>query len=217
MRIPGSGLTAVLAVALVVGPGFGQSSLGPVPPPIILLGQKSVREELKLTEEQAQKLGAEGRKIREKFAGLGKAEPAEREKKMAELREESDKVLAEILKPEQAKRLKQIFLQHQGPRALTDAEVAKALEITDEQKKQFQAIHDEITDELKKLADAGKDGKEGEDTRKKAAELRKNAGQKMQKLLTEKQRAKWRELVGEHFKGEIHLGPARPTPEAEKK
>ena len=48
-----------------------------------------------------------------------------------------------------------------------------------------------------------------DDTRKKMDDVRKNSGEKLLAVLSPEQKAKWTELQGEPFKGEIRVGPPR--------
>src|SRR5262249_14155829 len=58
----------------------------------------------------------------------------ERQQRQEERAKANEKALAEILKPDQLKRAKQISWQQQGAQAVSVAEVAAALKLTDEQK-----------------------------------------------------------------------------------
>ena len=57
---------------------------------------------------------------------------------------ESDKALADVLKPEQTKRYKQISIQARGVDAFADEEVQKALKITEEQKTKLGELATEL-------------------------------------------------------------------------
>src|SRR5262249_48434496 len=82
-----------------------------------LLTNKSVQKELRLTAEQVKDLPAI-RKVREKYQGdLAKLRDLEPDKQVALMQKVDDetmKAIAEILKPEQVKRLKQIQRQMDG-------------------------------------------------------------------------------------------------------
>lgn len=201
----GAIVVLVAGVALAQPPfrggGFGRGNIG------MLLRQESVQKELKLTEEQARKVEDLGEAMREKFQEAFALEGEERDKKMQELREENEKAIAKILKPEQMKRLKQISYQQQGPSAFTDAEVAKALQLTDAQKKDIQKINADTFAQMRELVQPG--SPPDEETRKKMTELRTAAAEKIVKLLNSDQKTKWKELQGEPFKGEIRFGPPR--------
>jgi Spy/CpxP family protein refolding chaperone len=176
------------------------------PSPMMLLGQESVQKELKLTQEQAEKVKAASEKQRKSFQGLRAIQDEqERAKKFEEMRKEADKFVAEILKPEQVKRLKQITLQQQGGRALEDPEVAKELNLTDDQKTKVKEIMEDTGNQIRELFQGG--GGFSEETRKKMQEINKTATEKATGLLTADQKAKWKEMTGEPFKGEIRFGP----------
>lgn len=169
--------------------GFGIS-------PMMLLGQKSVQEELKLTDDQVKKVQELAEKQRGSLQELRNLDQDERRKKMQEMAQANQKALGAILKEGQAKRLKQITLQQQGPAAFRTPEVASALKITDEQKQKMSEIQENATNQTR---DLGRD----EEARKKRQELRKATNEKMMGVLTSEQKDKWKELTGEPFKGEI--------------
>jgi Spy/CpxP family protein refolding chaperone len=181
-------------------PGGGDSTM--------LLRQESVQKELKLTPEQINKVEDLSENIREKFREVFEAPEEERGKKMQELRKENEKAVAQILKPEQVKRLKQISYQRQGSRAFTDTDVAKALQLTDEQQKKIREINEEAGRKMRELFQPGMPP--DDETRQKITELQKASADRIMKLLTEAQKTKWKELQGEPFKGEIRFGPPGP-------
>jgi Spy/CpxP family protein refolding chaperone len=173
------------------------------PSPLMLLGQKSVQEELKLTPDQIQKVEAAAEKQRESFQGFRDLSEEERTKKFQEMTKENEKFVAENLKPEQAKRLNQISLQRQGAGALADEKVAKELNLTDEQKVK---VMDLLDDSRKKIQEVFQGGF-NEEARAKSQEIQNAATIKALDLLTADQKTKWRDMTGEPFKGEIRFGP----------
>jgi hypothetical protein len=138
-------------------------------------------------------------KQRDNFTGLRDLSPEDRRKKFEEIAKANDKALADILKPEQMKRTKQISLQVRGGRAFADPEVVEALKFTAEQKDKIKAIQEEAQKEMRDLFQGGN----REEARKKIAELRKSTDAKLNELLNTEQKAKWKELTGEPFKGEL--------------
>jgi Spy/CpxP family protein refolding chaperone len=183
------------------GGGFGAS-------PVMLLGQKSVQDELKLTEEQVKKVTqlAEGQRGggRGDFANLSREEI---QKRMQERAQASQKAINEILKPEQSKRLNQITLQQRGATALSDAQVAEQLKLTAEQKQKVQAIQEDAQTAMRELFQGG--GGNREELQKKMQDFRNSNNEKLMKVLTEEQKTKWKEMQGEPFKGQITFGPGR--------
>jgi Spy/CpxP family protein refolding chaperone len=177
------------------GGGFGMGGT-------FLLNQKSVQEELKLSDEQVKKVKELSDKQRESFQGLRDLSQEERRTKMQESAKATQKAVGEILNEKQQKRLKQIELQQQGGRALANEEVAKTLNLTDEQKEKVKTIVAEG-----RPAAGGGAGQRGqrpdEETLKKMAEARKARDEKLLNILTPEQKAKYKELTGEPFKGTI--------------
>jgi len=173
------------------------------PSPLMLLGQKSVQEELKLSPDQVQKVQAAVEKQMESFQGFRDLSDEERGKKMQEMAKENEKFVADNLKPDQAKRLQQIALQQQGGRALSDEKVAKELNLTDDQKGKIKDILEDTGNQVRELFQSGF----SEETRTKVRELNNAATEKTLGLLTADQKTKWKEMTGEPFKGEIRFGP----------
>jgi type II secretory pathway component GspD/PulD (secretin) len=220
MRICTSLVLIATYIALVPNVAQAQQPPGPfesASPASALLGQPSVQKELKLDDDQVNKVQElrlnHIRKVVE--ASKERKEKGfdlkEQEKKRHELYEENDKAVAQILRPEQAKRLKQISYQRLGFRALDDPEVAKAIGLTDEQKKNIEQIKSERLKQFSALPGNFRD----EEHRKKAIEFAKNSNDRITKVLTDEQNKKWKELQGEPFKGEIRrLSPSGdPIPE----
>src|SRR5439155_18465089 len=118
--------------------GFGGGFGGPG----ALLQNESVQKELKLSDEQVKKIKDASQSIRDKhrddFEAVRKLEGDEAREKGQELMktvgEETKKAMADILTPEQNKRFKEIQLQQEGARAFNEADVQKALSLTDDQK-----------------------------------------------------------------------------------
>ena len=177
------------------GGGFG-SLMG-------LVGQKSVQADLKLTEDETKNVEKVAGKAREASGDLQNASPEERREKMQAIGAANEKALAEVLPAEKIKRLKQIAVQAQGVGAIRRPEVAEALALTAEQKEKIQAIGSDLQAELR---DAGA-GEDREASAKKTAAARKAATEKMLGVFTDAQKAKWSELTGEPFTGELQQGP----------
>ncbi len=188
---------AAAVVMLAVGPALAQQQRGGgrgfgMMNTIFLLNQKSVQEELKLTDEQIAKVKELQEKQREAFQNFRDMSPEERQQKMQEM----TKAVDQTLKPQQLKRIKQIALQQAGARAVNDEEVAKALNVTDEQKEKFREIQREFFEKMREL---GFD----EDKAKERESLQKETNEKMMAVLTSDQKAKLKEMQGEPFKGKI--------------
>jgi hypothetical protein len=171
--------------------GFGGDSVG-------LLSQKSVQEELKLSDEQRTKATQLAEKQREGFQDFRNLSRDERQKKFEERTAANRTAVAAILDPAQVKRLRQISLQQQGARALADSEVADALQLSSEQKQKIKTVLDDSGDKAREAFQGGREG-----AREKMEALRKSSLDSAAAVLTDEQKSKWKELVGEPFTGEI--------------
>ncbi len=192
-------------VAIMVSPALAQRRRprgGGMMSGAMLLGQKSVQEDLKLSEDQVKQLKEFREKMQKEFAGLRELSREEAAKKMQELRKEGEAAIAKIIDKKQAKRLKQISLQLGGPDTFNNPEVAKALDFTDDQKKEIKTIQEDMGKEAREIFQG-----EGnfQEKFKKVAEFRKTAKAKIVKLLTDDQKTKWKDLVGAEFKGKIEF------------
>ena len=201
-------LVTILAGALVA-PALGQPPFGGrgggFGGPGMLLQNKGVQKELKLSDEQIQKITDLTQKIRDKhkddFAALEKLDQQERREKGMELfrsiGEETNKELASVLKPEQSKRLKQISIQQRGSQAFNEEDVQTTLKLTDDQKDKIKTLNEDAGKEMREIFQnaQGNFREAGE----KAGALRKETMEKVLALLTDEQRKSWKEMTGEPF------------------
>jgi hypothetical protein len=181
-----------------------------------LVTNKSVQEELKLTEDQIAKFKTASEEINSKYkAELDKAREAKDFKAQGEVRktmnEESTKVLTKLaedtLKPEQVKRLKQIELQVGGTRALvSNADVQKALKLTESQIGEIKAINEDAQkDAMEVRKAAGKDREKQKEAQTKVAEINKDAAEKSLNKLTPDQKKQWIDMTGPKFDLKIEM------------
>jgi hypothetical protein len=201
----GTILTAAVLIAPLAqaqGPGRGAGRGFGGGGGALLLTQKSVQEELKLSEEQVKQVDELAAKQRELFSGARDLGREERQKRFTESRDASQKAVSEILNAEQQKRYKQIGLQLRGLSALDDPEVASSLGLSDEQKKKVEEIQTAAREEMRSaFQDGGGD-------REKFRAAREATNEKLQGVLTAEQKTTWQELTGEPFKGQLQ-GPQR--------
>jgi len=217
---------------LLVGPalaqrGQGRGGFGGGGGPGFLLMNPGVQKELKLSEDQVKKITETNESIRDKhrdeFEALGKLEGDERREKGEELRkkmtDETNKALAEILKPEQNKRLKEITLQQEGARAFNEADVQKALNLTDEQKEKIKTINEDAAKDFRELFPRGRRGGGGggppdqgafKERMTKMATMRKENLDKVLSVLNDDQKKTWKEITGAPFEVRFEFGPGGP-------
>jgi Spy/CpxP family protein refolding chaperone len=206
-------VAAVASPALAQPPGGGRGFGGGMSG-MMLLGQKSVQEDLKLSDDQIKKVQEYNQKALAGFRDLQGLSQEERTKKLEDSRKEGEKFLADTLKPEQAKRLKEISFQQAmklGMGAvLNNQEYAKDLNLTDEQKDKIKAMGEDARKFREELG-IQRGQRPTEEQQKKQADFRKGQDEKYSKMLTEDQKAKLKTLAGAEFKGEITpFGGRRP-------
>ncbi len=194
------------------GPGGRRGRVGAALDPARLLGMKEVRDELEITDEQAEQIreladelrpAAGERRERPDFQNMSDAERAEfRETMQAQLRERAQKMkgkLSEILLPPQLDRLQQISIQVQGIGALRNEEFAKKLGVSDEQKtaitEAMESAGREMREKMRELFQSG----DMEQVREKMSEMRKEIETKALSHLTDEQRKMFEEAKGEPF------------------
>jgi hypothetical protein len=166
---------------------------------LLLLRQKSVQKELNASAELVKKVAEFTQKQHEAFQQALKQGAEERRQKLMELAKENKQFLDDNLSQDQRKRLFQITLQVTGLHELNRPEVAKGLNLTEEQQQKFKELQQEHRKQLVEIIHP----KEREGRNEKLAKLREDTRDKVIAILTDEQKAKVRELVGEPFKGEI--------------
>jgi serine/threonine protein kinase len=154
---------------------------------LFLLGQKSVQEELKLTEAQLAQV-SDSTNLKHSPRTHGPDD-------WFRMADKLDKVLEETLNADQLRRLRQIDLQQTGVWALTDPEVADTLKLTPAQK-----------EAVRKATTLNDHRGRGPDPMRMAADSVKRLGQ-ITELFSPEQQVTWQELQGETFRGEIRRGP----------
>ncbi len=173
---------------------------------LMLLRQKSVQEELKIAPELAKKIHDFTGMEHEEFLKAITLAKVDEAKKLRELAAANEKFLIDNLSATQRKRLAQITMQVTGLRQLMRPEIAKALELTEEQKEKVKSMHEEAAKAYRAIIDA-----EGNENRnEKLAALRAATHEKVAALLTEKQKEIAKEMVGERFKGAILIEEREP-------
>ncbi len=179
-----AGLNGILR--MLGEPGFGVSSL---------LAQPVVQKDLKLSPEQIKAIASLTGKDKRHELHWPPAAQREHEDDGGS----KDQACFEVLKPDQAKRLWQIVLQQRGPHAFADAEVADALGLRRDQR---DSIH-QIEEDARRSFFKGHALKHPDD-------FWKGEHDQLLGVLTEEQKAKWKEMIGDPLQGEIRLDGRPP-------
>ncbi len=184
--------------------------------PYRLIQVEQVQKEIELLDDQKAKLKEVAEKTsalrREMFAAMQDLNREQRREKMGELREKMEAQtkdlraqVEKILMPNQIARLKEINIQVQGLRALSNPEVVEALKITDAQQKELEEVRSRNSEDFRSLYSGIRDLSDEERT-KKMAEIREKMSKRretqeadMLKVLTSKQQKQFEEMKGEKF------------------
>ncbi|MGL6076342.1 MAG: hypothetical protein ACRC8S_19490 [Fimbriiglobus sp.] len=182
-----------------------------------LLTSKTVQTDLKITEEQSEKLKAWGKEFAKTTTdtmtkamegiekGDFKAMQERMPKVMAEISKTAYKQIGEVLKPEQVKRLKQVEVQVAGTRAFGMPEVKEGLKLTEEQEAKIKDANDVAAKDMRDLGEEyglqrgfGRpmDPEKAKEFDKKRAVITKENMSKIKGALTEDQKKAWGEMVG---------------------
>jgi Spy/CpxP family protein refolding chaperone len=164
------------------------------------LQNEGIQKEIELVPEQKEKIDKIRKdyydKTRQLYKDLQGVDPSERYKKLYEKRkqlsQEVEQEIRKVLLKNQVDRMRQIMLQmalrqYGSTRALNSEEIAKTLNITDEQKVKLQEVEREARQEMQK--------KYQEFYKK----LREEMLEKILGVLDDKQRAQLKEMTGEKF------------------
>ncbi len=191
------------------GAGIGIGPMGK----IYLLNNEKLQQELDLSDEQKTKVtmavgeasNAFSTAMKNSFSSLPRnISPQERTNRMEKLIKSNQdkfqdiflKKLEKILLPKQFDRLKQIYLQKQGPMALSEPEVIKALNVSKEQQDKIQHLYDDFQIKLREATMVQGDGlvKFGGNN---LTKMTKELDDKLLDILTADQRAELEKMKGE--------------------
>jgi Spy/CpxP family protein refolding chaperone len=171
------------------------------PPPLLVLSQKSVQEELSLNSEQLQKVSRAVQKQRKAAQELRGLQGEARDERIRELMQADHKAIKDILQPDQLKRFRQIMLQQIGAPAFANSRIVRELNLSDEQEEKIDEILDKAGRQMRGLVQGGPT----DSARAKAEELDRHTTVQILELLTPEQKTKWKQLVGAPFKGEMQF------------
>ncbi len=166
-----------------------------------------VQSELKLTGAQKQKLldkQTEYVHETEMVEGtLKDKQPEEREQAMQSHRQQSAQkfwpILKEILKPDQFTRFQQLELQHEGPGGVFRPEIQQSLKITDEQRRQFISVVQDLQQTIKPMIERAQSGGNPEEIRPRVIKIIEAHEATIETLMSASQRKQWLAMRGKPF------------------
>lgn len=200
---------ALVCGAVAQGGGQRRGGFGMQNDPVQLTGREDVQKDLALTDDQKTKLTDLREKAQQKRQEARQAamEAAgdDREAGMkamqaanAKITEEMSKELATILTPDQVKRLKEILIQISGVSIVTtNKEIQTDLTITDEQKTKFADLQTKQRAAMTELFQNSQGDRAA--IQEGMAKNRKIMEDEINKILTDAQKAKLKDMSGKPF------------------
>jgi Spy/CpxP family protein refolding chaperone len=170
---------------------------------VMLLRQKSVQDDLEITEAQRRKIHAFADKQWKKVQAMKNSSEPERDRAFEAMAKANQDFLKNTLMPQQQKRLNEIAMQVAGLLWVMRSDVATALNLTDEQKQKIREMHREAHKEAQEALRSNNGAVE----EAKFREMRQSNRKRLMSVLTAEQKAKWKEMAGAPFRGELHFGP----------
>lgn len=170
-----------------------------------ILSRKAVREALKLSDEQQQKLDTTMTSMaldsREVIGKLNQKPATEREKVMNAHREQARAKflprVKETLNSDQYARFEQLILQHESPGCFGRPDVQKKLDFTQSQRMQLVEAVQEMQKKIEPLIKQAKSGGNPKEILPKVIQFRHDCEEKIVDFLTDEQKKKWIELRGD--------------------
>lgn len=166
---------------------------------LILLRQKSVRDELKINDEVAEHIKKYATQQWKKAEEVGSLSEKDQEMKFSEMARENQQFLMKNLTKPQRDRLEQIALQVAGLVYVTRMDIADKLKLTADQKQKAHQLQKAARDELEKVIDS----KDAKNRHKEIVAMWQINHDRLEKLLTESQKTTWKQMTGPEFKGEF--------------
>lgn len=172
---------------------------------IMLLRQKSVRDDLKIPEATAEKIHKYAAEQWKKAQDVVQLPVNEQDAKFAAMEKENERFLEQTLNAQQRKRLNEITLQIAGLLYVTRKDIASQLKLTAEQTEQARKFQKEAKTEMEEVIESTKP----EQRRETFAELRKTSRKRLLDLLTDEQEATWKQMTGAPFNGDFEFAGKR--------
>jgi Spy/CpxP family protein refolding chaperone len=180
----------------------------------LLLANSRVRQEIKLTEEQDNRIRKILSEARAKYEPEFRKAGLDRDKllkvgleSIQETRERLNKALPDILKPEQLQRLDQIQIQVNGIISFKRPDVQKKLKLTVTQKLEILKIGSDLKQQIDEVIKDASSApiRKAPAALQKAKELKNTATEKAVGTLTSEQKQIWTEMKGEPFDFRLEL------------
>jgi len=184
-----------------------------------MLSIPEVQKELKMTPAEVTKATSKQDDVRQQMRDLFQSggnpmdmSDEERAAMQTKMRGIQDKAVADVLDATQIKRFHQLELQQQGASAIARPDIAAALKLTDDQKKKVADIQEDANSQRRELFTGGNPMDMTQEERTamftKMQGLQKATDEKLAAVLTDAQKAQWKDMLGAPFTFPA-MGPGR--------
>lgn len=172
--------------------------------PRFVVLREIVWKDLKLAEIQRDKLAkirqTELEAMMKLMRELQEDKPQQRGQRLGQHRRQAAKRLKEqlqgVLTEPQQQRLRQIELQHQGLFSLSDPSVQKKMSLTQQQRKKYAGIVQQMQRTIQSIQQKARDGGDPRQIQQQAMQVRKEQEKKIGELLSQSQLKTWKQLLG---------------------
>jgi hypothetical protein len=159
---------------------------------------EEVRTELKTTDDENKKIDAHVEKLQGELQSAFQDGNGDFDKirgSVEKLNKKYDDDLGKLLTDDQNKRLKELYVQFNGPYSITNDAISKDLAITDDQKTKIKAAQDDSNKAMREAFSGGGGGDPQETFKKIQTDLR----TALEKVLTDDQKTKLKSMEGTKF------------------
>lgn len=189
-------ICAILLLATCALAQFGLSSMSKMQSsPAMALLRTDIKKELKLRKDQESQINQIEKDLSSAMSPTRGNDPTSLSSPLAKIDEANVKVMA-VLDDTQRQRLFEIRLQMQGPPSVLDPDVSRSLALTDDQTGSIKTLDTTYLSEALRVVQ----DHPGKGTMEKIAKMRDDRDEKILKVLTDEQRAKFKEMQGTPFK-----------------
>jgi hypothetical protein len=137
------------------------------------------------------------------FQRAGGMPPDERDHQLQKYRQNAGEQLVGLLNDEltagQFERYRQLMLQREGAFALFKPGIARELQLTDEQRRQFMELVTQMQKKIEPLAREAQTKGNADEIRPRVMKIRQEHSDKIEKILTEMQSKQWQAMLGKPF------------------
>jgi hypothetical protein len=169
-----------------------------------LLAMEQVQAEIKLTDEQQEKIVAKAKELFNAFQSekreiMQDGGDAAKVGELLKAKQDEEKEIVASLNDDQKKRLRQLMVQRMGNGAFQNAKIAKELGISDDQKKEIKKAVETAAETMQKAMEEARESRDFASIRTAITDMQKKLTESLMGVMNDKQKSKYKEMRGEKF------------------